>query len=208
MERYCENCRCKISDIEDNTDIKDIIKSNFCLKCQDIILPFINFINKKSTSAVKFYEANKRSLTARGITESGLLYILNYCKYLDNKKQQDLINDVQPILIDEIKNNSEKNQLISASDEIKKTDSHTMRLTASSVNIIKKSLLLSLILFFIIALALMVRYAEGGSQKSKTTVGICDNCGILMSTHNIGSYEYCDNCYDDFLERLIKEDKD
>lgn len=87
-EFFCVNCKCKLSETKNTT---------LCPNCQVIILPFFKFINqeksKENFSAIRIYEKNIERLITKNITEAGLKHIYNYCKYLDEKKQQKISFD-------------------------------------------------------------------------------------------------------------------
>ncbi len=129
MKFYCVNCKDKLSDTE-NTAL--------CPDCQVKIIPFLKFINKEKDknnfSAIKSYELNKDRLVAKSITESGLEYILNYCKCLDENNKQDTIKNNQPNLSDEAKKkDSNDKQLTTHLDEtnLSVPNKAKMKITAS-----------------------------------------------------------------------------
>jgi hypothetical protein len=86
MKFNCVNCKCKLSDDEN---------SAFCPDCKVIILPFIKFLNKEKNegniSAVNTYEVYRQNLNEKGVTESGLEHIYNYCKCLDDNFKKNKI---------------------------------------------------------------------------------------------------------------------
>ncbi len=113
MESYCKNCKGKILEDENKTT-KNKINSLFCNNCQVTILSFMEFINKKSNSALKALEANKDRLILKGITDDGLKYLYKYCVYIDEKRQKVTKDIISPESQKENRPDVKAEQMVSA----------------------------------------------------------------------------------------------
>ena len=74
---YCYNCRCEIPDDD---------KTKLCDRCKGFMLPFVKFMGASTSSAVRRLISNERNLRSRGVTDSGMEYLMKICERHDNKK--------------------------------------------------------------------------------------------------------------------------
>ena len=74
---YCYNCRAQIPDDD---------KTKLCDHCKVFMLPFVKFMGASTSSAVRRLLSNEQNLRRRGVTDSGMQYLLNICERHDNKK--------------------------------------------------------------------------------------------------------------------------
>ena len=74
---YCYNCR---------TEIPDDDKSKLCDHCKVFMLPFLKIVGASTSSAVRRLLSNEQNLRRRGVTDSGMQYLLNVCERHDDNK--------------------------------------------------------------------------------------------------------------------------
>lgn len=74
---YCYNCR---------TQIPDDDKSKLCENCKKVMLPFLKIVGSSTSSAVRRLLSNEQNLRRRGVTDSGMQYLLNVCERHDDNK--------------------------------------------------------------------------------------------------------------------------
>ena len=77
---YCYNCR---------TQIPDDDKSKLCEDCKKVMLPFLKIVGSSTSSAVRRLLSNEQNLRRRGVTDSGMQYLLNVCERHDDNKQKE-----------------------------------------------------------------------------------------------------------------------
>jgi len=73
----CYNC---------GTEIPADDKLRLCDRCKSLLLPFIKFTDASTSSAVRRLISNERNLRARGVTESGMEYLMRICEAHDKIK--------------------------------------------------------------------------------------------------------------------------
>lgn len=74
---YCYNCRAQIPDDD---------KSKLCDHCKVFMLPFLKIVGASTSSAVRRLLSNEQNLRRRGVTDSGMQYLLNVCERHDDNK--------------------------------------------------------------------------------------------------------------------------
>ncbi|MBP3368112.1 MAG: hypothetical protein J6L71_01645 [Clostridia bacterium] len=74
---YCYNCRAQIPDDD---------KTKLCENCKVFMLPFVKFMSASTSSAVRRLLSNEQNLRRRGVTDSGMQYLLNICERHDDNK--------------------------------------------------------------------------------------------------------------------------
>ncbi|MCD7748167.1 MAG: InlB B-repeat-containing protein [Firmicutes bacterium] len=77
MSKNCLNCGCEISGEGKN--------KIFCDDCLSKVSPFLKFVSKSPTPAMKLYELNVGKLRAQGFSEDALKYIEKCCTRYDEK---------------------------------------------------------------------------------------------------------------------------
>lgn len=77
---YCYNCRKQIPDDD---------KSKLCEDCKKVMLPFLKIVGSSTSSAVRRLLSNEQNLRRRGVTDSGMQYLLNVCERNDENKQKE-----------------------------------------------------------------------------------------------------------------------
>ncbi len=64
-------------------------KLRLCDRCKSVLLPFIKFTDASTSSAVRRLIANERNLRARGVTDTGMDYLMRICEAHDREKSEE-----------------------------------------------------------------------------------------------------------------------
>ncbi len=73
----CYNCGVEIPD-DDSTRL--------CDSCKHIMLPFLKFVGASTSSSVRRLVSNEANLRSRGVTDSGMEYLLKICELQDRHR--------------------------------------------------------------------------------------------------------------------------
>lgn len=76
----CYNC---------GTQIPSDDKLRLCDRCKSVLLPFIKFTDVSTSSAVRRLIANEHNLRSRGVTDSGMEYLMRICQAHDEAKLEE-----------------------------------------------------------------------------------------------------------------------
>lgn len=73
----CYNCGTEISN-QDSTHL--------CDSCKQVMLPFLKFVGASTSSSVRRLVSNEQNLRNRGVTDTGMEYLLKICELQDRNR--------------------------------------------------------------------------------------------------------------------------
>ena len=81
----CYNCGTELT-AEDGTRL--------CESCKQVMLPFLKFVGASTSSSVRRLVSNEQNLRSRGVTDTGMEYLLKICELQDRNRAAEA--SVQP----------------------------------------------------------------------------------------------------------------